>query len=141
MSALLQQVLELYPAEVRIVHKDNPIPGHPLSRQAAVAALAAGKQNKYWEYHDLIMKNISNLSPDNFLEFAAELGLDRDAFRKSLADPEHEKHIEKDMNEAVNAGVTGSPGIFINGQIFTRGFTLEMFKTRIDEELKKKKKK
>lgn len=142
MSALLQQVLERYPAEVKLVQKDNPLPGHPLSREAAIAALAAGEQNKYWEYHDMLMGSMNSASPEKFLELAKELGLDMDAFQKGLADPKHAKHVDKDMHEAVNASVAGSPCIYINGQLFdTRGVTLDMFRARIDEELKKLKKK
>ncbi len=124
------------------MHKDGPIPGHPLSRQAAVAALAAGEQKKYWEYHDKIMQNMPSLSPDSFLEFARELGLDMNAFKKSLTDPKHEKHIEKDTQDAINADAAGRPAIFVNGRVFyPRIMTLDAFKARINEELETKKKK
>jgi protein-disulfide isomerase len=133
-------VLENYPEKVKLVHKDAPIPGHPLSRPAAIAALAAGEQKKYWEYHDKIMQNMSALGPESFLEFAKELGLDIDSFQKSLADPKHEKHLEKDAQDAINADVQGRPTIFVNGRVFNNTHTLDAFKVRIDEELKKKKK-
>lgn len=134
-------MLEQFPAEVKLVHKDAPIPGHPLSRKASIAALAAGEQKKYWEYHDKIMRNMSTLSPESFLAFAGELGLDMAAFQKSLADPNHEKHIEKDMQDAVNAGAAGRPSIFVNGQLFSgRALTLDAFKAVINEVLKKKNK-
>lgn len=136
---LLQQVLEQFPTQVKLVHKDGPIPGHPLSRQASIAALAAGEQKKYWEYHDKIMQNMSALGPDSFIEFAKELGLDMDAFKKSLMDPNHEKHIEKDTQDAINADAMGRPAIFVNGRFFnTRIMTLDAFKERITEELNKK---
>ena len=132
-------MLEHYPAEVKLVHKDAPIPDHSLSRPAAIAALAAGEQKKYWEYHDTIMQNMSALGPESFLEFAKELGLDMDAFQKGLVDPKHEKHLEKDTQDAINADVQGRPTIFVNGRVFNT-HTLDAFKGRIDEELKKKKK-
>jgi len=134
-------VLEQYPTEVKLVHKDAPIPGHPFSRQASIAALAAGEQKKYWEYHDLIMQNMSALSPDSFIEFAKELSLDMDAFKKSLMDPIHEKHLEKDTQDAINAGATGRPAIFVNGRVFNaRALTLDAFKAVINEKLQKKNK-
>jgi len=133
-------VLEQFPADVKLVHKDAPIPGHPLSRQASIAALAAGEQKKYWEYHDKIMQNMSALSPESFLTFARELGLDMDAFQKSLADPKHETHLEKDTQDAINAGATGRPAVFVNGRLVTFR-TLDGLKAMINEEVQKKKEK
>ena len=120
------------------MHKDAPIPDHPLSRPAAIAALAAGEQNRFWEYHDRIFQNISTLSPESFFQIAQELDLDMDSFQKSLLDVKHEKHLEKDAKDVINADVQGRPTFFVNGRIFY-AHTLNEFKTRIDEELKKKK--
>jgi len=133
-------VLEKNPTAVKLVHKDFPIPNHQFSRQASVAALAAGEQNKYWEYHDKIMQNFSNLSQQAFLDFAKELGLDMDAFQKSLMDPKHEKHITKDTQDGINAGLTGTPTIFLNGRLVTNR-SLEGMTAMIEQELQKKKKK
>lgn len=136
MEPILQQVLEKYPKEVKLVHKDFPIPSHKFSRQAAISALAAGEQKKFWEYHEKIMKNYTQ-RPEKFLDVAKELGLDMDAFNKSLADPKHEKHLQKDAQDAINAGVQGTPTVFVNGRVLTNR-TLEGFKFMIDDELKKK---
>lgn len=133
-------MLEQYPAEVKLVHKDYPIPSHKFSRQASVAALAAGDQKKYWEYHDNIFQNYSALSPQKFLDIAKELGLDMDAFQNGLADPKHANAINKDMQDAVTVGVTGTPTILVNGRVLTNR-TLDGFKAMINEELQKKKKK
>jgi 2-hydroxychromene-2-carboxylate isomerase len=89
----------------------------------------------------MLMADMQSLSPEHFLEFAEELGLDMAAFQKSLADPKHAKHVDRDSYEAVNASAAGSPSVFVNGRIFnTRDATLNTFKARIDEELKLKKK-
>jgi predicted DsbA family dithiol-disulfide isomerase len=138
LEATLRQVLEKYPKEVKLVHKDFPMPIHKFARQAAVAALAAGEQKKYWEYHEKIMQNFAALGQEKLLEFAKELGLDMDAFKKSLTDPKHEKHIDKDAQDAVSAGVQGTPAIFVNGRVLTNR-TLEGFKSIIDDELNRKK--
>lgn len=131
-------MLEQFPTEVKLVHKDGPIQGHPLSRQAAIAALAAGEQKKYWEYHDKIMQNMSTLSQESFLSFAGELGLDMDAFKKSLTDPAHEKHIEKDAQDAIHADAAGRPAIFVNGRVLnTHIMTLDALKAVINDEIKK----
>jgi protein-disulfide isomerase len=79
------------------------------------------------------------LSPQKFLDIAKELGLDMNAFQKSLVDPKHEKHIDKDTQDAVGAGLTGTPAVFVNGR-FAAVRTLEGLKTLINEEMNKKKK-
>jgi protein-disulfide isomerase len=131
-------VLEQHPKEIKLVHKDFPIPSHKFSKQAAVAARAAGDQNKYWEYHDKLFQNLSALNPEKFLQIAKELSLNIDAFKKSIADPIHLKHIEKDLQEAANAGVQGTPTIFFNGRLLS-AHTLDGYRALIDEELKQKK--
>jgi protein-disulfide isomerase len=135
---LLQQVLEQYPKEVKLVSKNYPIPTHAFSRQATTAVLAAGEQGKYWEYHEKIFANMSALSDQKLLDIAREVGLNMDSFQKSLKDPKHQNAIDKDISDANRAGVRGTPTIFINGRILTNR-SLEGFKAMIDEELKKKK--
>lgn len=132
-------MLEQYPAGVKLVHKDGPLQDNPLARSAAIAALAAGEQKKYWEYHDKIMQSKSAEGPEKYLEFAKELGLDMAAFQKSLADPKHGKHIDKDTQDAHNAGVQGMPTIFVNGRLVINR-TPEALNAMISEELQKKKK-
>jgi len=134
---LLQQVLEQYPNEVKVVAKNYPIRSHKFARAAAVAALAAGEQGKYWEYHEKIFADYRNLSDQKFLDFARELGLDMEAFVASLKDPKHQRAISKDVKDASMVGVTGTPTIFING-IRLRNRSLDGFKAIIDAELRKK---
>ena len=131
-------MLDQYPKEVKLVHKDFPIPSHRYSKQASIAALAAGEQKKYWEYHEKIFQNMSTLNTEKFLEIAKDLGLDMDSFKKSLSDPKHEQHIQKDIQEAMNAGLQGTPTIYVNGRVLNNR-TLEGFKFMIDDLLKKKK--
>ncbi len=131
-------MLEQYPKEVKLVSKNYPIPNHAFSRKATIAVLAAGEQGKYWEYHEKLFANMSVLSDQKLLDIARELGLNMDAFQKSLKDSKHQTAIDKDKSDANRAGVRGTPTIFINGRILTNR-SLEGFKAMIDEELKKKK--
>ncbi len=135
---LLQQVLEQYPNDVKVVAKNYPIRSHKFARAASVAALAAGEQGQYWEYHEKIFGDYRNLSDQKFLDFAKELGLNMGDFITSLKDPKHQKFIAKDLQEAALLGVTGTPTIFING-IRLRNRSIEGFKAIIDAELRKKK--
>lgn len=129
-------MLDIYPKEIKLVHKDTATLPHTLGHQAAIAALAAGEQNKFWEYHDKVMQHASMLSAQKFLDFAKELNLDMGAFQKSLKDPKHEKHIDKDQLDAIKTGI-GGVAIFVNGRA-PANLTLDGLKAMINEELKKK---
>jgi len=59
---LLEQVLKQNEGKVKIVFKNLPLKIHDLAQPAALAALAAGNQGKFWEYHDRLFaeKKIKN---------------------------------------------------------------------------------
>ncbi len=130
-------MLKQYPNEVKLVYKNFPIASiHKFAHKAAVAALAAGEQGKYWEYHDLLFKDYKNINDARIEEIATTLGLDMDKFFQDMANQEFIKLVNDDYQEGVNAGVRGTPTIFINGRLLTQR-SLAGFMTIIDDELKK----
>ena len=132
---LLDQVMAAYPKDVRRVYKQFPLTSiHPNAMPASKAALAAGKQNKFWEMHAKLFANARELTPDNFKKWAGELGLDVARFEKDMGSPEVQAQIDKEMQEARAADVTGTPSIFVNGKrLQQRSF--EGFKAAIDASL------
>jgi protein-disulfide isomerase len=58
---LLEQVLEQYPNQVKLVYKNFPLRNHKFAKPAASAALAAGEQGKFWEFHDKLFQNYNQL--------------------------------------------------------------------------------
>ena len=85
---LLEQVLEKYPNEVKMVYKNFPLRNHRFARPAAIAALAAERQGKFWEFHDLLFENYNRLSAEKIQEIARELNLDMDKFEQDQKDPD-----------------------------------------------------
>ncbi len=133
---LLEQVLENNPDTVKIVLKNMPLNFHEFAVPAALAALAAGKQGKYWEYHDELFANASKLTDKSFEEIAKKLGLDLKKFQKDINSPEVQQQLGKDLNDAKEAGVTGTPTIFVNGVKLKRR-ELPAFQKLINEALAK----
>jgi len=86
--------------------------------------------------HDLIFANQKELSVDKYVEYAGQLGLDVDRFKKDLASTEIENIVDRDSKEAKRLGVTGTPAFFINGRFLSGAKPLDDFKKIIDEELK-----
>ncbi|MFC1617754.1 DsbA family protein [Patescibacteria group bacterium] len=120
--------------ELRIVYRDFPLSGHKNALPAAKAAAAAREQGKYFRMADLIFDNLKELSDEKLLEFAEELGLDMDQFKKDLEKEEFQAEIDKDMEDAKSYGVTGTPAVFLNGEQI--GGYLEV--SALEEEIKEK---
>lgn len=88
---------------------------HPHSAVAAVAAEAASKHNKFWEMHELLMKNYNHLGVENILTFAERLGLDRETFFHELESSEIMDDIINEIMNGQESGVETSPAYFVNG--------------------------
>jgi len=127
-------VLEKYPKDVKLVVKHFPLKFHKFARKAATAAVAAGRQGKFWEYHDLIFQNFNRLNDGRFVEFAKKLGLDMAQFERDRADKSIQAEIGRDVRDGQRAGVRGTPTIFINGKRL-QNRSLQGFQQLIDREL------
>jgi protein disulfide-isomerase-like protein len=105
-----------YPGEVQVIFKQMPLESHKKAKPAAQASQAAGKQSKFWEYHDIVWKT-RKINPDELAAHAQSLGLD---MTKWNADKDSEailKEIEYDISLADALGITGTPGIVVNGRV------------------------
>ncbi len=133
-------MLEQYPNDVKLVFKNFPLTRiHKAAMNAAIGALAANQQSKFWEFHALLFKNYSSLSDAKFDEFAQSLGLDMEQFKQDMKNPALAAIVQRDLQDGATAGVRGTPSIFVNGQML-RQRSLPGFKQVIDAELAKKKK-
>jgi len=140
-APLLEQVLEHNPDTVKIVLKNMPLRMHKFAKPAAYAALAAGEQGKFWEFHDELFDNAPKLDPATILQIAKKLELDIDKFKKDMASEEIEQRVNEDLMDAQELGVTGTPTIFVNGVKFKRKeepAAIQQLQKLIDEELAQK---
>lgn len=127
-------MLEKYPEQVKVVFKNFLLRNHRFARQAAAAALAAGRQGKFWEFHERLFQNYNHLSYRTIHKIAEDLALDMDKFGKDMRDARVLTRINRDMSDAVQAGVRGTPTIFVNGRLL-RNRTLAGFQEAIEKEL------
>jgi protein-disulfide isomerase len=89
---------------------------HPHARLAARASIAAERQGRFWEYHDVLLAHRDALAREDLERYAAQVGLDRARFVRDLDDPSVEARIEADEKQAEQLGVKGTPTAFVNGQ-------------------------
>jgi protein-disulfide isomerase len=144
-APLVSQLLEEYPNDVKFVFKHFPLSSiHKNAIMAGVAAEAAGKQNMFWEMHDVLFDQQSNWSnlgasevKDVFVEYATNLGLDIEAFRKDLDDKSLAQKVNDQQSEGINLGVMGTPTFFMNGKRIESG-SYELLKSTVQSEINNK---
>jgi protein-disulfide isomerase len=129
-------VLEKFPKEVKLVIKHYPLPMHSYARKAAIAALAAWKQGKFWEMHHELFANQKDLSDAKVEEIAKRLGLKMEKFNQDLKDPAIAAVIDRDTASAAQASVQGTPTVFVNGRPLLQR-SLPGFQQAIEAEMKK----
>jgi protein-disulfide isomerase len=135
----VEQVLKTYGDRIHFVYRHYPLPNHPNARPAAEAAACADEQGRFWEYHDRLFANTSRLTDADLKEHAAATGLDPARFSACFDGHRFKSHVDQDVKEANDAGVTGTPAFFINGRTIEGSQPFDVFKRLIDEELAAKK--
>jgi protein-disulfide isomerase len=135
-QATLKQILERYPGKVRHVFRDFPVDGlHPQARPAAEAARCAHDQRKFWEYHDALFTNSPQAGVDDLRRYAERIALDVPTFERCVSAGTHRSTVQRDYEDGVRLGVTGTPAFFINGRLLSGAQPLEVFARLIEDEL------
>jgi protein-disulfide isomerase len=138
-NATVKQVLDKYPGKVRLVFRDFPLVSiHPQAPKAHEAARCAADQGKFWEYHDLLFERSPKMAPSDLKQYAQELKLDAAAFDQCLDSGKHTAAVDKDTQEGVGLGLTGTPSFFVNGKQLVGAQPLATFQKIIDSELARK---
>ncbi|MGF1469091.1 MAG: DsbA family protein [Sandaracinaceae bacterium] len=136
----IEQVVERYGNQVRLVWRNYPLPMHPQAMPAAEAALEVHAQagdDKFWAYHDLIFENQREINPENLERWAQELGgIDMARFRRAMEQHTHRARVQADMEAVREAGARiGTPSFFINGKLLQGAQPFPSFQAAIDEAL------
>jgi protein-disulfide isomerase len=101
--------------EVTLVYKHFPLTqAHPQALPAAKAALAAHKQGKFWEFHDILFANQQRLGEAFYLETAKKLKLDLKKFQTDYDGAD--QLIVQDFTLGRRLNVQGTPAMFLNGE-------------------------
>jgi protein-disulfide isomerase len=104
------------------------------TQPAAEASMCAMEQDAYWDYHRLLFEQQGSevaLTRAGFLQAAEELNLDVDTFVTCIDDGRYAQTIQNNMNMAAQAGVTGTPAFFVNGQLLPGNRPLTDFQNAI----------
>jgi protein-disulfide isomerase len=134
-SGVMDEIAQKYGDKVAVYFKQFPLQSHATSTLAAKAAVAAQKQDKFWPMHDLIFEHQTSLSPEKFMTFARRLGMNVAKFKQDLNSQDIASQVARDRKEGNQAGITGTPAIFIDGHRYMSTPSLEALSYAIDAKL------
>lgn len=128
-------LMNAYPGKIRMVYRNLPLTSiHPDAQAAAEAAMCAGEQGAYWNYHDKLFGG-NSLSSNVYTQYAQELNLDMTTFTSCFSSGKYRQAIKEDSDFAINMGIQSTPTFFINGLAVVGAQPMDVFTQIIDKEL------
>jgi len=137
-SPTVHELIKMYPGQVKWVFKNFPLDFHEDSPLAHRALLAAGRQGKFWEMHDLVFSDQRNIKRDDLLQKARNLNLDLTSFRADLDSAQLTQLVAADIKEGAGLRVSGTPTFYINGEEFSGNMSLSKFQAIIEKKMPEK---
>ena len=130
-----EPLLAAYPDKIKFVYRHLPLTSiHPDAFPAAEAAMCAGEQNAYWQFHEKLFSNEA-LGETIYVQYAQDLGLDMKSFEACVSDRKYQEAVQADVDFALDLGIRSTPTFFINGLAIVGAQPLDVFKQVIDKEL------
>jgi protein-disulfide isomerase len=130
---LVKRVQKHFGKRLSFVFRNFPLTQmHQYAEAAAETAEFAGAHNKFWEMHDLLFENQTQLSAELFVELAQQLHLAPAQLRHALEKNEFLPRIKQDFSGGVRSGVNGTPTFFINGQRLDGGYDFNAIVDAVD---------
>ena len=149
----VNKLIEEYNGKLAVVYRNFLLSYHQNGTAAASAAEAAGLQGYWKEYADKLFANQSvwasatgdsrtDMFVDLFSNVTGGKG-DTEKFIADMSSAEVKARVNFDMGLADDLDIPGTPSFFLNGEridltnVSTEDEFLKLFRSKIDEELKK----
>lgn len=114
---VVKELQKRFTNQLRFVFRNFPLSeAHEYAMDAALAAEAAAKQNRFWEMHDAIYNRQAELNESLLLTLAKELGMELPQFTEDMEAPKLLSRVEADFESGVRSGVNGTPTFYVNGK-------------------------
>jgi NhaA family Na+:H+ antiporter len=132
--SIIGELQERIGDRLSFIYRHFPIRStHPHAQHAAEAAEASGAQGKFWEMHDLLFENQESLQDADLAEYAVEIGLDKEQFRRDLESGQYKERVEEDFKSGVRSGVNGTPTFYINGERYDGLWDIESLVAEVEK--------
>ena len=143
-NSTVNSVVEKYKNDVRLVYKSLPLGFHKDAKSAALFAYAAKKvhgDGMFFKIADILYEKQKEWQgqTEKFETYAKEAGADWTKVKAEMANPEIEKIVSEDINEAGKHNLRSVPAFFVNGKKVSGAKPAEFFETMIEAEIKEKK--
>ena len=137
LTETLEQLKTEHGSAIRLVFKDYPLPNHAQAFKAAEAGNCANQQGRFWELHDTMFSQQSELEVDDLKRHAGALGMDQAAFDECLDSGRFAEQVNADLTAGQQYGVSSTPTVFINGRAVMGAAPFEVFDEIIRDELER----
>jgi protein-disulfide isomerase len=118
-APLLDELVKKHGGELKLVFKNYPLASHKNAEIAARAALAAHKQNKFWQmHHELFAQQTKGLDEPNLKRIAQSIGLDMKRFEQDMGSEAIADAVSADRKQGSAFDLQGTPTIYVNGRYF-----------------------
>jgi protein-disulfide isomerase len=125
---IVEKLRAEFARSMRFVFRNLPLADvHPHAEAAAEVAEALGLQGKFWEIHDTLYKNQSDLSNAALLRYIEEVGGDAKKAQSDIDTGAPGKRVEADFEGAIRSGANGTPTFFVNGERYDGSWQYEPF--------------
>lgn len=130
---MIKRLQKHFGKQLRFVFRNFPLAEmHPQAEIAAEAAEFAAQHGRFWEMHDLIYENQSQLSMPMLLELGEKVNLSSSDLENAIMSKAFASKIRKDFLSGVKSGVNGTPTFFINDQRYDGPLKLNDLISAID---------
>lgn len=119
-TGMARELRERLGDDLRYVFRHLPLTDvHPHAELAARGALAADRQDRFWDMHDLLFAHQDELEVEDLVGYAGDLQLDTEQFLRDLDDAALDARLRADVASAEASGARGTPTFFVNGRRHT----------------------
>lgn len=133
---VLKQIREEFKGKIKFVVRQFPLVElHAFAKGAAISAVCAQRQGKFFEYSDVLFQNQQYLRRLDLERYAEEMGLKMDDFKACLDDPNAEAQVIHDRKDGEALRIPGTPSVFINGTLLDQLLPPDELSRRITQEL------
>jgi protein-disulfide isomerase len=132
---VIEQVLERYPANLRVQFRNFPLAFHPQARLAHEAAMTAARQGRFWDFAAFCLDHQDSLREQDLVAFAGRLGLDEATFAEAIQQHRYAARVDADLEAGQRRGIRGSPTVVLNGRKIDGVPSLQTLTEYIDAEL------
>ncbi len=123
---------------VRVVWKNFPPTAleKRAANDAAMAAFAVGGNEAFWKFHETAFTNPKAQNDGSFKKWAAEAGLDVEAFQMQRLDSGPRAQVDFDIELAKRLGAVSAPHFYVNGYSLTGVPPMQKWHEVIDREIR-----